>query len=293
MIWYRLAGQEIDFSCPVSDLEPYEVTGMEDVVAFPLPGSSSVNLTSRTTGWVGGGQREVEVWSASSGVLLKVAGGGDFYIAPRGRGIVRVDVSKADWLTEQQEVFGLDREILVGPALVLALAQRGIWSLHASAARVEDCLTAFLGESGQGKSTIAGYLDQAGGPKWSRIADDILPAALLQSGVSVWPHFPQLKLPNESQPGPRLPEVLPLNRICVLTSAEPDQIPDLKLLSPRQALQAILSHTAGTRMFDPALLASHFDFCAGVAGRVPIYGLVYPHRRDALPEVKELLESAC
>lgn len=293
MVWYRLAGQEICFSCPVSDLEPYEIAGTEDVFAFPLPGSSSVTLTSRTTGWVGGEQREVEVWSASPGVLLKVAGGSDFYIAPRGRGIVRVDSSKEDWLTEQQEVFGLDREILVGPALVLALAQREIWCLHASAAKDEDCLTAFLGESGQGKSTLAGYLDQAGGPEWSRIADDILPVTLLQSGVRVWPHFPQLKLSKEIQPGLRLPEVLPLDRICVLTSAEPDQIPELKLLSPRQALQVILSHTAGTRMFDPALLASHFDFCAGVAGRIPVYGLVYPHRRDALPEVKELLESAC
>ena len=292
MPWYRIAGQEIFFSCPASNLYLYKIADGNDVLTAPPPVSSSLALTCQTVGWVGGEQREVETWSASPGVLLKVAGGSDFYIAPRGRGILRVDGGESDCpssRTAQSDL--LDREILVGPALVLALAQRGTWCLHASAASFNGRLTAFLGESGQGKSTLAEYLDTDGGPEWRRIADDILPVTFDSSVVQVWPHFPQLKLSQMSQPGPGLPDHLPLDRICVLSRAELDQGPSLQLLSAREAMQAVVSHTAGTRLFDPSLLAGHLAFCAGVARQVPVYKLAYPHRRDALPAVRKLLEA--
>jgi hypothetical protein len=281
---YCIAGQEFSFSCPVPELESYQIAGTDaKPVAFPV--ASATARICQTSGWVGGEARRVEAWALSSGTILKVEGGSDVYISPGGRDVVRAD--------ESGRVSALDREILVGPALVLALAQRGTWCLHASAVSLVGCVTAFLGESGQGKSTLAEYLDQAGGPDEIRIADDILPITLGASEVDVWPHFPQLKLSKESQPGPGLPEHLPLDRICVLTSAEPDQHPNLRLLSPGQALQAIVSHTAGTRMFDAALLSNHLAFCAGVAGQIPFYQLVYPHRTDALPEIKKMLEASC
>jgi hypothetical protein len=287
MAWYRPAGQEIYFSCPVMDLEPYEIEGDDIVLTLPSPVSSAPVLTSQTIGWVGGEQRKVEVWSSSPGVLLKVAGGSDFYIAPAGQGILRVESSKSDCQSDL-----LDREILLGPALVLALAQRETWCLHASAISFRGRVMAFLGESGQGKSTLAEYLDAAGGPNWKRLADDILPVTFESSVASVWPHFPQLKLSQESQPGPALAERLPLDQICVLVGADSARGPALKRLSARQALPALISHTAGTRMFNPSLLAGHFVFCAGLAGQVPVYALTYPHRREALPEVRKVLEDS-
>jgi hypothetical protein len=285
MICYRPAGQDFYFSHPLPELEPFEIPIAKEAEDISWAVPPALTLSCSTVGWVGGEQRQVESWSAPPGTLLKVAGAGDFYIAPGGRAIVRVD--------ETQEMTGLDREILLGPALVLALALRGTWCLHASAVILKDRLTVFLGESGQGKSTLAAYLSGSGGGKARLVADDILPVTASSVRVDAWPHFPQLKLSLLAQPGPALPERLSLEQVCILTDADSPQMPALKLLAPGQAARTLVSHTAGARLFDPPLLAGHLAFCAEVAGQVPVYRLVAPHRRDALPKVADLLENVC
>jgi hypothetical protein len=295
---YRLAGQDFHFACPVPELESFELTNpglaslrIEVPRTFPPP----IALSCQTVGWVGGEHRRVETWSAPPGILLKVAGGSDFYISPGGQSIVRVEEPKAR--AEQSKnappfvLSQLDREILVGPALVLALAMRGTWCLHASAIMRQDRAMLFLGESGQGKSTLAAYLATPENLNSRLVADDILPVTNSAAGLDVWPHFPQLKLPMDSQPGPLLPETVPAGWICVLADAENASNPDLKLLSPFQATQTLLRHTAGTRLLDPELLAKHLAFCAQAAKRIPFYELSYPHRKEALPEIKEILKT--
>jgi hypothetical protein len=286
MGWYRMAGQEFYFSCTVLGMEAFEITDRERVAPVSLPDSVPLTLSSQTVGWVGEEQRQVEVWSARNGTLLKVSGGSDFFISSNGSCIHPAH-------SDLQEVTGLDREILLGPALVLALASRNIWSLHASAAIFKNCLCIFLGESGQGKSTLAAYLSSFEISGWRRAADDILPVTLNSSGVDVWPSFPQLKLPMNAQPGSSLPECIPLDRVFVLTSADLNASPQLQLLPKSKAAQILLSHTAGTRMFDSLMLARHLAFVTQVAAQIPTYQLIYPHRRDALPIVNELLENIC
>lgn len=286
MGWYRMAGQEFYFSCTVLGMESFEITDRERVAPVSLSVSVPLTLSSQTVGWVGEQQREVEVWSARNGSLLKVSGGSDFFISSDGGCIYHTK-------SNLQEVTGLDREILLGPALVLALASRGIWSLHASAAIFKNCLCIFLGESGQGKSTLAAYLSSFEISGWRRAADDILPVTLNSNRVDVWPHFPQLKLPMDAQPDSSLPEYIPLDRIVVLTSADLNISPQLQPLPKGKAAQILLSHTAGTRMFDSLTLARHLAFATQVAAQIPVHQLVYPHRRDALPVVKELLENIC
>ncbi|MFZ5919775.1 MAG: hypothetical protein ACOYY3_01845 [Chloroflexota bacterium] len=250
---------------------------------FSPPYPELGNVSRHTTGWIGETTRHVETWSAPPGILLKVSGGSDFYIGPGGESIRRVG-------DDRSPLSDLDREILFGPALVLALALRRNWSLHASAARFHGQTTVFLGDSGRGKSTLAAYLGDSG---WQRVADDILPASLEPEGVRVWPRFPQLKLLPDQQPGLTLPEHLPLERICVLEDTEADAAPGLQLLPRGRAAQELIRHTAGTRLLGPGLLANHLAFCATVAGRVPAYRLAYPHRKDVLPEIKTMLESLC
>lgn len=296
MEWYRMAGQEYYFACPVPELKPFEINGTELVeVGLSVPDHQV--LACRTLGWVGGEQRQLECWSSPPGVLLKVAGGSDFYIAYDDRTILRVDNDRegerSNGKVRRSRFTKLDREILVGPAMVLALALRGVWCLHGSATLFQDKLTVFLGESGQGKSTLAAYLAANGGPDWRLVADDILPVTIGSAGVRAWPHFPQLKLSSQAQPGPGLPEQLRLDRIFVLAGADEDSMPEIQILPPGQAVQMILRHSAGTRLFDPDLLAKHLSFCAQAAGKVPVYRLVYPHRRDMLPIINELLESLC
>lgn len=276
MYCYRPAGQELHFPGPFPELEGFASLGSAPAPAapaVPAPGA----LTSRTQGWVAGELRDVEAWSASPGVQLKVSGVGDFHVTPQG--IQRLGG------TADRPLTGLERETILGPALVLALAFHETWCLHASAALFDGQVTAFLGESGQGKSTLAAHLSEA---DWRLVADDILPVARDQAGVQAWPHFPQLKL--KVQPGASLAERLPLSRICVLAQAD---VPEISRLSSGEALQALLRHTAGTRLFDPPLLAKHMAFCAWAAARVPVFSLAYPRRWESLPKVKELLENPC
>lgn len=299
MACYRVAGQDFYFIFPVPELEPFEITGTEqgmadEAVPFvphsflknessaSLPVPAPLALACQTVGWVGGAQRLLEVYDTSRGMLLKVEGGGEFFIAPHGETIGKSNL--------QEELSQLDREIIAGPALVLALALRGIWSLHASAAMYKEKGFVFLGESGQGKSTLATYLAGSG---WQLVSDDILPVTGDPSGVQAWPRFPQLKLPLESQPGPHLSEQLPLGKICLLLPAGKNDTPSVQLLPPGEAIKALLAHTAGARLFEPDLLSRHLEFCARSAAQVPAYRLAYPHRRDALPTIKKLLESLC
>lgn len=270
--WYRPAGQELHFPAPFPELE---IFGPPVPAPDPVTGSfpSAPALTARAHGWVAGHMRDVEVGYAPEGAWLKVGGVGDFQVTPQG--IRCADEVRTD----------VERETVLGPALVLALALRGTWCLHASAARFDGQVTAFVGESGQGKSTLAAYLADGG---WQLVADDILPVSRDQAGVQLWPRFPQLKL--EVQPGVALAESLPLDRVCVLERAE---VPTLRRLSSGEALQAWLRHTAGTRLFEPSLLARHMAFCAGAAAQIPVFSLAYPRRWEALPGLRELLEAAC
>jgi hypothetical protein len=282
MVNYRPAGQDFYFSNTIPELEPFESKAKE--AAQFVPNSFRENeLISSTKGWVGGAQRVVEVYNTSRGMLLKVEGGGEFFITQHGETINKQK--------PHEELTKLDREIILGPALVLALALRGVWSLHASAALFRENVIIFLGESGQGKSTLAAYLSQS--PGWRLVADDILPVKMDVNGVNVLPRFPQLKLPTNAQPGVDLPEHIPLKTICVLASAESHQIPELSKISTAQAVQSLLSHIAGTRMFDASLLVKHLEFSTQAAKQISVYRLVYPHCRDTLPLVREFLEKIC
>lgn len=287
MYYYHLAGQGFPFPCPIFELAPFEANGaaLSSLKESFVPHSflkNGYSLSCQATGWVGDAHRYVETWVSPDGILLNVDGGCDFYIAYLGKQIT--------WVEDGHALTDLDRDILLGPALVLALALRGTWSLHASAAVFQERTIAFVGESGQGKSTLAAYLD---GTPWRRAADDILPVTLDDQNLLAWPYFPQLKLPPDRQPGLDFPESLALDCVCLLDSASVDAEPELQRLPPNQAIRVLLSHTAGTRLFPPDLLAKHLDFCGRAAEGLPVYQLTYPHRRDALPQVKELLESIC
>jgi hypothetical protein len=281
MITYRPAGQEFQIPCPVLELDPFRTDDKSVSAAFSAV-PASLTMLSQTVGLVGGGMRSVETWSAPPGLIVKTAGGSDFYIAPDGSSIQRIGTDDR-WPR-------LDRDILVGPVLVLALALRGVWSLHASAVTCNGRALLFLGESGQGKSTLAGFLASGGDPESRLVSDDILPVTLDEISMNAWPHFPQLKLPLDSQPGVRLPERLPVGWLCLLDESE---TPFLQRLGTAAAMQLLLRHTAGTRLFPPELLSRHLAFCAQAAARTPIFRLAFPRRMDILPDVEALLETLC
>ena len=295
MYQYHLAGKEFHLPYPLQELELWASAVLLPTLVseYKVHAPSSFDLVSRIDAWIGGTQRQVEVFSQSSGFLLRVESGSEFYISSDGKAIFQVDGSQKNIRDNEQSpslLSALDYETILGPVFVLAFAICKVWSLHASAAMFKHKTIAFVGESGQGKSTLATYLDSSA---WQRLADDILPVTLEETGILAWPHFPQLKLPPERQPGLNCPESLSLDRLCLLAPAGIDAEPELQRLPLNQAVRVLLSHTAGTRLFPPDLLAKHLNFCGRATEWLPVYQLTYPHRRDALPKVKELLECIC
>jgi hypothetical protein len=178
---------------------------------------------------------------------------------------------------------------IVGPPLMLALALQEVFCLHASAVSTGERAIVFLGGSGTGKSTLAAILDANEDMNWHLIVDDVLPAILSPSGPVAAPHFPQLKLAPEEPVDHASPEQIPLGSICLLDPVPQSDTVTLWPLKHREATMALLRHTMGTSIFSNTLLAAHLDFCAQVAQQIPVKRLVYPHTRDALKQVREIL----
>lgn len=226
--------------------------------------------------------RQVKVFEQSTGTTIVVERGGTFFITQDGHTIGKVDA--------QGVMTPLDFEVMAGSVFTLALAMRGVWSLHASAAIHQGNLIVILGESGEGKSTLAAYLDESG---WQRAADDILPVVSGEDGLMAYPHYPQLKLGPQAQPWLKLPEHLKIHTICLLSPVDPGDSPALVRLSASEAAKILLSHTAGTRLLGKELLRDHLAFCTRAARQTACYRLSYPHRKEALPQLRELLEELC
>jgi hypothetical protein len=285
--FYRLAGQDIFVDQEIPESGPFRSEGQD----LPNP-QIPIHLTrmaehapaARIEGWLADRILTVSLWRDGFGTLMEIPTAGHFWTAADGKAITQVSQAP-------DSDPGFQAEALLGPPLVLALALRDRWCLHASAALFHDCLVAFLAESGGGKSTLARYLGEC--PGWKLVADDILPVSLGRDGVAAWPRFPQLKLPRAEQPGQHLPEEMPLGKICVLMNSNLDKRPALERLAVSQSVQMLLAHTAGARLFDPGLLEKHLSFCVEAAGRVEVYQLRYPRRMEALPEVKQVLEGIC
>ena len=85
----------------------------------------------------------------------------------------------------------LVRLSLLGAALALALHQRGLLILHASAVRMNGYGVAFAGLNGAGKSTTAALLVERG---HELIADDVVAIDLNDARPRMRPAFPRLKL---------------------------------------------------------------------------------------------------
>lgn len=184
----------------------------------------------------------------------------------------------------------LEIEILFGPALVLLLATRGVFCLHASAARVRRQAVVFLGPSGAGKSTLARAAPRSGG--WERIGDDILPVALTAEGADALPRFPQLKLPEGAQWGRRRPGRVPIRSAYEVRTGPP--APGGAILvtptSSREALLRLVRFTVASRLFDRTLTERHLAFCDGLARRARVSVLTYPRSFEVLPAVYDALE---
>ncbi len=236
-------------------------------------------------GWVGGRLLRVESRREPRGYLLRIERAGDFAVSADG-GLIR------GGRTEPGSSPSPGDEVVsavLGPCLALALALRGIWCFHASAAGTERSAVALIGDSGAGKSTLAAAL-AAQSADWLRIGDDVLPVRLQGHAASALPRFPQPGLEPRLQWRPPAPAAVDLAAVFVLEPGGGDV--EVRPLSRRDAVLALVRQTVAARLFDADLQARHLEVCAELAQELPVRELRFPRRPAALPSMTAAIAGA-
>ena len=168
-----------------SEFELPELTGTETLVPFdPIPveicrGDVPRDLANAKT--------SMEGYRILEDKVLLVLSGTARYLIMDGR-IIRVAPARGHepaWL----------RIVLVSGALGIALHQRGLLPLHASAVVSNGICIAFVGNSGAGKSTLAAGLSRQG---FKLLTEDKLVLRHTTRGWMAWPGIPFLHLSTKS-----------------------------------------------------------------------------------------------
>lgn len=288
---YRIAGQNVITDLGSPWLEPFRIVGADadfsgrpDLLQ-PRPQPSDPELRTAFEGqdWIGHRQVSVSCRYSDDLYVLKIVGAGKYAVWSDGSGVECTNL--APDISHDEAVIAL-----LGAPLILACALRNTWCLHASAVAFDGGVIAFVGESGQGKSTLARFLAENGGAIFEHVSDDILPVAVDQTEAHALPRYPQFKLPLDRQPSRRLAESIPLRAVLALDHSPVGSTEvELARLNGADGALRIAGNTVASRLFGRRLLADHLSFCSRMAISTPIYALKYPRRRELLPQVRNAI----
>lgn len=200
------------------------------------------------------------------------------------------------------------RHALLGPVIAPVLWRRDLFTLHASVIDVGGRCVAFVGVSGEGKSTTGAALYARG---HTLVSDDLGAIAWSEDLVRVRPGFPRLRVFADSLRGigeeptdyplvhaeidkrskhaerfARAP--VPLDRIFVLA---PGDAFEALLLPKREAMMELMRHSYSTRSLIPSVgFGPHMKMAASVAERVPVYLLRRPRDLSRLKDLVAFVE---
>jgi hypothetical protein len=204
---------------------------------------------------------------------------------------------------------GLVRHGLVGPVLAQLLWQRGVFTLHSSVVRIAGRHAAFIGVSGEGKSTTAAALEAHG---HALVCDDIAAIPWQERPIVALPGFPRIRLYDDSLRGvgelpaahPQIHSLLDkrlktaarfisepvvLDKIYVLESSS-----ELcaERLPAQKAMMELMKHAYNAYQLAPILgFQRHMQMAAAVSSQVPAYRLLRPKDLARLPELVGFIES--
>lgn len=200
---------------------------------------------------------------------------------------------------------------LLVDALSFSMVRLGWEPLHATAVTTNHGVVAFLGHSGDGKSTLAAAFVQAGA---RLVTDDML---VLTPGVPGWlaqPGPPRIKLYREIAAGifDADADGIPMNAVTdkLIFLLDPERVSDgteplaalyvlgdadggttlepvIRPLPPAQAFRALLAHTAAHYPSDTDRLKRQLEFVARLVSEVPVKTLAYAREADGLRRVRD------
>ena len=233
---------------------------------------------------------------------LRWSGLFEFLIAPDGRTI------------RYHRLKGASREsftvYLLGQVLSFVLLAFHIESLHGSIVIVDGQAIAFVGDCGEGKSTLAAAFVARGYPM---LTDDLIVAEERERRWVVHPGIPRVKLfpsvarrvlpkqrgsaPMHNQtaklvlplaPSQAADRIVPLKAIYVLSRpgrGAARLAPRVEPLAGITAFREITRAAFNLVIVERPRLASHFRFATRLAARVPVRRLTYARHLATLPDV--------
>lgn len=208
----------------------------------------------------------------------------------------------------------LVRLSLTGIALSMLLHQRRLLVLHASAVVMNGNVVAFMGNKGQGKTTLAAALCARG---HALVADDMLAVSFEGTKTpSVFPGYPQFRIWTDSaatafgdapESLPYLYEgcekrtrrveqsfarsILPLRAIYTFTEGEELGV---RTLPPRQALLQVIINSFGARyskkLFRGGEARLNMMQCESVAKHVSVFRIERPRSLSLLSRLATIVE---
>jgi hypothetical protein len=278
--WYLLGGVTL-----VSDLLLPELPLIEPRSATPAPVNIRLGLVPNQL--PGAVELDPDCFATSRQYLLRIPGIAS-YLASDGRDIV---------VAPEPDARPLDvRAYLLGTLFVILCHQRGMLPLHASAVAGNRRAVAFLGHSGQGKSSLAAHLAQRGFPV---LADDFCLIDFSASAEAlVIPAAPWLKLWRNSletlgRPAEGLQQVFSQDdkyRLPLDSPLQPEPIRTLVFLDSDEGSASRLEEISAVEAIPSLMELTHqayvlqaigrqrenFLHCSRVSSQAKAYRLIRP-----------------
>ena len=185
------------------------------------------------------------------------------------------------------------RHLLLNQVLPLVLSRRGRLVLHASAVSWNGRVSAFIGRSGAGKSTMAAACAEAGGGAGRAVPCDV--------GVRLWPqtldllgwprasgtgmaHFTDKRRVGALHPSVQFETgILPLAHLYRMT--RPDEAAPAGRVRGRDAVMALASELFRLDIRDPRESRRQFDAISALAVDIPVDAIGRQHPADAAAAV--------
>jgi hypothetical protein len=198
-------------------------------------------------------------------------------------------------------------QIIVNSLLAVALYQRKILVLHASAIQIGSKTVAFLGSNGAGKSLIAASLIARG---HKMVSDDVAALSLRSSQTYIQPGFPIIKMrPQEYKMlgfNGLKNNCLPVNKQKVgyifggLFFSEPSRLEcvfvldvgndrKIRQLSPKESFMQLICNSPPV-IWDMLPDELHFSHIASLTQNVPVYMMTREENLEKIPEHAEMIE---
>jgi hypothetical protein len=306
---YRVCGLRFTSTIPFPELHALPPSDGEfnTDIEFGMESGSSICCSGDVVMTTDGpeGPSWLTCTRTTQGYRLRFSQLADFLVDRAGRQVICIALPE----TPPETIRHLFLDQVIPPLLNL----RGREALHASAVGIAGCACAFIGISGQGKSTLASAFHVAGYPL---LCDDCLVLNENAAQLMVEPAYPGLRLWDDSRsllfgqmrptlpvshynqkrriatPAPEYPTLLPLRCIYSLLRDEKDGLtttPLIESLSIRDAFMELVLHAFRLDLTDQAMILRQMRLLERVANEVPMKRLRLPNDLEALPAVRELI----